>query len=90
MLQPMAVVGIPHSMQHRQSGDKGSKMGSHQITMACTACGQCFFICPVGAVVEREPAGYDIDSDVCIDCGHCRAVCPPGAIEGVLSPFDQG
>lgn len=51
---------------------------AYQITDACTACGLCLDVCPIGAISEGEPK-YVID-DTCCDFEECVVECPEEAI----------
>lgn len=44
---------------------------------ACTKCGVCFDVCPVGAIPKEHP--QDTDTDKCISCMRCLSVCPSHA-----------
>ena len=49
---------------------------------ACTACGTCVSVCPVGAIalVDRVAS---IDESRCTRCGACVDACPQGALVAV-------
>lgn len=51
---------------------------AYQITDACTTCGLCLDVCPIGAVSEGDPK-YVID-DTCCDFEECVLECPEQAI----------
>lgn len=51
----------------------------------CTACGECYDICPVNAIAEREDGKAEIKETLCVGCGACIGVCPEEAID--LSGF---
>jgi 2-oxoacid:acceptor oxidoreductase delta subunit (pyruvate/2-ketoisovalerate family) len=46
----------------------------------CTHCDTCLVYCPEG-IIERTPAGYEVDLNYCKGCGVCVAECPRGAME---------
>ncbi|MDX1546869.1 MAG: 4Fe-4S binding protein [Rhodothermales bacterium] len=50
----------------------------YRITAACTACGLCVDVCPIGAIEVAEPI-YVID-ETCCDFEECVAECPEQAI----------
>ncbi|MGZ3594546.1 MAG: 4Fe-4S binding protein [Syntrophales bacterium] len=50
---------------------------SHDLT--CQMCGECWKICPAGAISSREKK-LSFDYDRCIRCFCCIEVCPYGAI----------
>lgn len=45
-------------------------------TDACTGCGQCVTVCPMGAIDAGNPA---VVSGICIKCNACIRHCPVGA-----------
>jgi len=45
----------------------------------CSGCGDCFRVCPVGAV-EMVDGKSVIDPDACIGCSQCLGVCTHDAI----------
>ncbi len=45
---------------------------------ACTACGQCADVCPVGAIALEDVAR--VSADLCVGCGLCAGRCPADAI----------
>ena len=47
---------------------------------ACIKCGQCFKVCPVGAVAWKKKEVALIDKAKCIKCMSCVTVCPSDAI----------
>ncbi|MDR1260779.1 MAG: 4Fe-4S binding protein [Oscillospiraceae bacterium] len=51
---------------------------AYKITEKCRNCGECFKVCPVGAI-NKETQKHEINSELCISCGSCAAVCPFGA-----------
>lgn len=46
----------------------------------CTACWQCYLLCPDAAVYKSEGKAA-INTDFCKGCGICAAACPTKAIE---------
>lgn len=46
----------------------------HRLSPACTRCGRCAAICPMG----QAPA--EVDPAHCLSCRQCVAVCPQGAV----------
>lgn len=44
----------------------------------CIQCGECFAVCPEGAVLIPPPSG--IDRTLCTGCGKCVEVCPSTAL----------
>lgn len=60
---------------------------AYRITDACTACGLCLDVCPIGAVHEGDPV-YVID-DTCCDFEECVLECPEEAIELVVETADD-
>lgn len=56
-----------------------------RVSNACTGCGQCAVVCPMGAVGEAGEA----DPTVCIRGLDCASVCPQGAI-GWVGGFGPG
>ncbi|MBN1581402.1 MAG: 4Fe-4S binding protein [Anaerolineae bacterium] len=53
---------------------------SVQVSAACTNCGTCSSVCPVGAISMRQECAH-IDQGRCKGCGRCATVCPAGAIQ---------
>jgi ferredoxin len=51
---------------------------AYRITDACTTCGLCLDVCPIGAISEGDPA-FVID-DTCCDFEECLVECPDDAI----------
>jgi uncharacterized protein (DUF362 family)/Pyruvate/2-oxoacid:ferredoxin oxidoreductase delta subunit len=45
----------------------------------CTGCGECFAICPAGAVQMRQHKAV-VDHDLCTSCLCCHEVCQAGAV----------
>ncbi len=45
----------------------------------CDSCGDCFDRCQMGAI-QKEEAGYSVNTKRCIGCGLCMATCPESAI----------
>ncbi len=43
---------------------------------ACTKCGLCAEICPMGSISHEDPSQY---VGICIKCGACQKKCPEGA-----------
>lgn len=43
---------------------------------ACTKCGLCAEICPMGSISREDPSEY---VGICIKCGACQKKCPEGA-----------
>jgi len=70
---------------------------------ACTGCGRCVGVCPIGAVALRSAADPKdrtkkmavVDEDVCLGCGVCVRNCKAGAMtlagrpERVITPVDS-
>jgi NAD-dependent dihydropyrimidine dehydrogenase PreA subunit len=50
---------------------------------ACTCCGACVEVCPMGAISLKETAL--VARDECIGCGICIPECPTEAISLILS-----
>ncbi|MBR0381804.1 MAG: 4Fe-4S binding protein [Eubacterium sp.] len=48
-----------------------------KITEACTGCGKCLKVCPMGSI--RDEAGWKVEG-ICIKCQACLKVCPVQAI----------
>jgi NADH-quinone oxidoreductase subunit F len=48
---------------------------------ACTKCGQCFRVCPTGAIQWQKKEFARIDNDKCIKCKACIDACDFKAIE---------
>lgn len=44
----------------------------------CVDCGYCGYICPFGAIEEKEEAGkyYYAIGEKCVGCGQCAETCP--------------
>lgn len=57
-----------------------------QASKACTACGRCAAVCPVGAINPANPK--ETDSHLCISCMRCVAQCPVHARD--LNPVVLG
>lgn len=57
-----------------------------QAGKACTACGRCAVVCPVGAINPADPK--ETDSHKCISCMRCVAQCPVHARD--LNPVVLG
>ncbi|MDD3111116.1 MAG: nitroreductase family protein [Methanofollis liminatans] len=62
----------------------------HPITVdsdACTRCGICMEICPMGIIAQDGPDDLPRlvpgGEEVCSRCGHCEAVCPAGAVSAL-------
>lgn len=53
---------------------------------ACTKCGLCEQICPMGVISLESTGPEEIHSERCISCGHCTAICPQGALDNSCSP----
>ena len=51
---------------------------AYKITDACTSCGECEGVCPVGAIYEDNI--FVIEKDDCLNCGLCQDACPVNAI----------
>lgn len=56
---------------------------AYRITDACTTCGLCLDVCPIGAIAEGDPV-YVID-ETCCDFEECLIECP----EGAIVPLDE-
>jgi len=50
----------------------------------CILCGQCFNVCPYGAV-ENGDSGFSVRPQRCQGCGLCISVCPARAIDWKLA-----
>lgn len=58
---------------------KPSRFPIHPVAgSACTNCGRCRDICPVGAINMDDPR--KVDGKKCISCSACIAACPEGAM----------
>jgi heterodisulfide reductase subunit A-like polyferredoxin len=61
---------------------------------SCTACGECLFACPAGAIHGPGvgiPLAYSIDPEACLhmrgeDCRSCEEACPQGAVDLSAGP----
>ena len=55
----------------------------YRVNSRCTKCGDCFYVCHVGAISET-PEGVKIIESRCVGCEECRDVCGENAIEEIM------
>ncbi len=58
-----------------------------RVATACTTCGQCQTVCPMGAIGD-DP--FRTKQSACIQCKSCKAVCPVDAISFSLRRRSEG
>ena len=56
------------------------------VSTACTQCGQCRAVCPMGAI-EEDP--FQTNRVYCIQCRSCSAVCPEDAVSFPMRSFHR-
>lgn len=66
-------VSMPGSPSIKKDGDGDASLLLPKPTRACTKCGACARICPVGAI---DPVSFQADPKKCISCMRCVAKCP--------------
>jgi heterodisulfide reductase subunit A len=47
----------------------------------CTACGECYEVCPVNAIAENSDGKAEIKETLCVGCGACLGACSEEAID---------
>lgn len=72
---------IPGNRPYKKAGNAGIVP---KATKACTKCGICASLCPVGAIDKDEPT--KVNKKACISCMRCVSVCPHNArkINGLI------
>lgn len=85
MPAPLTAENIPGNRPYRDRGAAG--LLAPTVGGACTHCGLCAGICPMGAI---NPADItEIDASKCILCRACAKSCPCGAIEFTQPQFQK-
>lgn len=67
-------ISVPGSEAYRER--KPGRGAAPLTSDACTACGRCAAVCPMGAIPRKNP---DTTTDACIGCMRCVSVCPEHA-----------
>lgn len=52
---------------------------------ACTACGKCVEVCPLGAAIPGEDGKVTVTTLICTNCGACAEVCEANCIEAITT-----
>ena len=60
----------------RDSGFPATALGRNLALEACTRCGLCVRICPMGSITPEDPSSVP---GICIKCCACVKECPVGA-----------
>jgi coenzyme F420-reducing hydrogenase delta subunit/ferredoxin len=83
--QFQAFSAASRALRHFQRGTVTAHGTLAEVTSkTCNGCGDCFKVCPFGAVAMADrPGGLslaEIDPLLCTGCGNCVSVCPVGAV----------
>lgn len=90
-LSDLSEIQVPGSEAYH---DRKPGRGAPPLTSdACTACGRCAAVCPMGAIPRKNP---ETTTDACIGCMRCVSVCPeharslpPAALERIGAFLNQ-
>ena len=59
----------------------------HEVTDACTGCGECTKVCAYGGIVLRDGRAH-INDQRCTACGRCVLACPQKAVKMTMTDPD--
>jgi len=70
----------PYRGYYKPHNSEGQPVDIRKVTPktseACTKCGLCAQVCPMGSIALEDPAQM---IGICIKCGACQKICPVGA-----------